>query len=80
MDWGTVIWMILGILGAALVAAGIVAYRGGQGTGVRAFGAAAIAAGVVMWAIVLLTIPVSSTQHGYPEPTASYQEQTLTQE
>ncbi len=60
MDWGTVIWIILAILGAALITGGIVAYRGSQRTGVRAFGAAAIAAGVVMWAILVLTIPVSS--------------------
>jgi hypothetical protein len=60
MDWGFVIQLIFAILGAALIAGGIVAYRGSQGTGVRAFGAAAIAAGVVMWAILVLTIPVSS--------------------
>jgi len=61
MDWGTIIWMILGILGAALIAGGTVAYRGSARTGVRAFAAAAIAAGVVMWAILLFTIPVSRT-------------------
>jgi hypothetical protein len=58
MDWGFAIQLILAILGAALIAGGIVAYRGSQSTGVRAFGAAAIAAGVVMWAILVLTIPV----------------------
>jgi len=61
LDWGAIIWMILSILGAALIAGGIVAYRRSRRTGVRAFGAAAFAAGVVMWAIVLVTIPVSST-------------------
>lgn len=61
MDWGNVIWLILGILGAALIAGGIVAYRGSRRTGIRSFGAAAIAAGVVMWAIVAVTIPLSST-------------------
>jgi len=61
MDWGTVIWMILGILGAALIAGGTVAYRGSARTSVRAFAAAAIAAGVVMWAILLFTVPVSHT-------------------
>jgi hypothetical protein len=60
VDWGSVIQLILAILGAALIAGGIVAYRGSQKTGVQAFGAAAIAAGVVMWAILVLTIPVSS--------------------
>jgi len=68
MDWGAVIWIILGVLGAALIAGGIVAYRGSRRTGVRAFGAAAIAAGVVMWAIVLITIPVSSSDNKSPSP------------
>ena len=61
MSWGAVIWMILSILGAALIAGGIVMYRRSGRTGARSFGAAAIAAGVVMWAIVVVTIPVSST-------------------
>ncbi len=77
MNWGFVFWMILSILGAALIAGGIVAHRRSRRTGVRAFGAAAVAAGVVMWAIVAVTIPVSSTQHGSPEPTIHYQESTV---
>ena len=48
MDWDTVIWLILGILGAALIVGGIIAYRGSVSTSVRAFSGAAIAAGVVM--------------------------------
>jgi len=80
MEWGNVIWLILSILGAALIAGGIVAYRGSRRTRVRSFGAAAIAAGVVMWAIILVTIPVSYTQHGSPEPTVHYQEHTLSEE
>ena len=59
MDWGAVIWMIFIILGAALLAGGIVTYSGSRRTGVRAFGVAAIAAAVGMWAIALVTIPVS---------------------
>ena len=77
MDWAAVIWIILSILGAALIAGGIVAYRRSRRTGVRAFGAAALAAGIVMWAIVLVTIPVSSTQHVSPEPALRYQEHML---
>ena len=71
MDWGTVIWIILGVLGAALIAGGIVAYRGSRRTGVRAFSAAGIAAGVVMWAIVVITIPVSSSDNRSPSPTVN---------
>ena len=61
MDWGAVIQLTLAILGAMLIAGGIVGYRGSARTGVRAFGAAAVAGGVVMWAVVLFTVPVSST-------------------
>ena len=69
MDWGGVIQLILAILGAAFIAGGVVAYRRSALTGVRAFGASAVAAGVVMWAVVLLTVPVSTTGGGSPEPT-----------
>ena len=67
MDWGAVIQLTLAILGAVLIAGGIVAYRGSARTGVRAFGAAAVAGGVVMWAVVLFTVPVSSTGES-PDP------------
>jgi len=65
------IWIILIVLGAALIAGGIVAYRGSRRTGVRAFSAAGIAAGVVMWAIVVITIPVSSSDNKSPSPTVN---------
>ena len=71
MDWGAIIQLSLAILGAAFVAGGIVAYRGSTTTGVRAFGASAAAAGVVMWAIVLITVPLSSTGDGPQEPTVT---------
>ena len=64
MDWGIAIQLTLGILGAALIVGGIVAYRGSTRTGVRAFSSSAIAAGVVMWVVVLLTVPVSVTGEG----------------
>ena len=76
MNWDAVIWMILSILGAALIVGGIVGYRRSHKTGARTFSAAAIAAGVVMWIIVLVTIPVSGAQHGSPEPTMHLQEHT----
>ncbi len=65
------IWIILIVLGAALIAGGIVAYRGSRRTGVRAFSAAGIAAGVVMWAIVIITIPASSSDNKSPSPTVN---------
>ncbi|MFQ5872935.1 MAG: hypothetical protein ACE5JL_03935, partial [Dehalococcoidia bacterium] len=36
-----------------------------------AFSAAAIAAGVVMWAVILITVPVSRTGDGPQEPTVT---------
>ncbi len=61
MDWGTVIQLTFAIVGAALIVGGIVAYRGSTRTGVRAFSSSAIAAGIVMWVVVLITVPVTST-------------------
>jgi hypothetical protein len=59
-------WIIatLGILGAASIAGGIVTLRGSTRVGFRALGAALIAAGAVMWIILLMTIPVSFTTGG----------------
>ncbi len=56
-----IVIMILGILGAAFIAGGIVMYRGSTRAGFRASGAALIAAGVVMWAIILFTQVASVT-------------------
>ncbi|MFC2058358.1 hypothetical protein ACFLTS_01775 [Chloroflexota bacterium] len=63
------IWMVLGILGGALIVGGIVAYRGSERVNIRAFSAAAVASGAVMWAIVSVTIPVSSASGGPLDPT-----------
>jgi hypothetical protein len=68
MDWGSVVWLILAILGAASIAGGIVVYRGGNSVASRAFGAASVAAGVVMWAIILVTVPVSTSSGDGPAP------------
>ena len=46
----------MAVLGTALVVGGIVAYRGSVRTGVRSFAAAGIASGVVMLAIVVMTV------------------------
>lgn len=69
MDWGWIMIMALAIFGAGLIAGGVVAYRGNGGVGVRAFGAAAVAVGVVMWAVVLITTPVSQSGEGPSAPT-----------
>ena len=59
MEWEFIIKLILGILGAALIAGGIVAYRRSQRTSVKSLSAAAIAAGVIMWAVIVITTPVT---------------------
>ena len=47
-------FLILGVLGAACIVGGIVGYRKSEGTRAKVISAAAIAAGVVMWAVTLL--------------------------
>jgi hypothetical protein len=64
---------ILGILGAALVAGGIVTNRRSTKVSARASGAAAVAAGVVMWAIILLTTPFTTTSGDAPPPTSDFE-------
>ena len=54
-----VIIAVLGILGASLIVGGIVGYRKSIRTGVKTLAAASIAAGIVMWALILVTTPVS---------------------
>jgi hypothetical protein len=54
-----VIIAVLGILGAALIVGGIVGYRKSVRTGIKTLAAASIASGVVMWALILVTTPVS---------------------
>ncbi len=67
MEWGWIIIAGLAILGAGLIAGGVVSYLGSSRVGVKAFGASAVAAGVVMWATVLLVVPASASG-GAPEP------------
>ena len=71
MDWITdgMYLKALAILGAGLIAGGIVSYRGSARVGVRAFGASAVAVGVVMWAVVLIATPVSRSVEGPSAPT-----------
>ena len=58
----------MAVLGTALVAGGIVVYRGSVRTGVRSFAAAGIASGVVMLSIVVMTVPAYSTSDGSQVP------------
>ena len=53
--------IVLGVLGAACIVGGIVGYRKSESAKAKVISAAAIAAGVVMWAVILLITPVSSS-------------------
>ncbi len=68
MDWGFIVWLILGVLGAALIAGGIVAYRRSKAVLVRSLAASAIAGGTAMWAVILFTVPITQTESVSPEP------------
>ncbi len=68
MEWGWIIIMALAILGAGLIAGVVVSYRGSARVGIRAFGAGAVAVGVVMWAVVLIATPVSHSGEGPSAP------------
>ena len=68
MDWGTVVWIVLGVAGAGLIFGGIVAYRRSKIFGVRALAAGLIASGLAMWAVIGFTIPASSSSSGGESP------------
>lgn len=68
MDWGWIIIFGLAIVGAALIAGGVVAYRGATRRASKVLGAMGIAAGVVMWGIVAMVVPVFTTSAAPPTP------------
>ena len=53
-----IIIAILGIFGAGLIAGGIFLYRNSSNTNPKAIGVASIAAGVVMWGLILMVTPI----------------------
>ncbi len=72
MDWGFMIQMAMAILGAVLIVGGIVFYRSSTRDGARSMGTAGGAAGVVMWAFVALTLPISGASNATsPDPVIS---------
>jgi len=56
-----IIKTLLAIVGAALIAGGIVGIIKTKSTGGKIWSAAAIAAGIVIWLVILFTTIVSST-------------------
>lgn len=73
MDWGLVLLLTLVVVGAALVAGGVVLYRGSAKTGIRASGASAVAAGVVMLLLIPL-LTIADSDGTAPEPVVTYGE------
>jgi len=61
MDPEFIIKTALAILGAGLIAAGIVLIVRGSKTARKVWGSVSIAVGVVLWLIILFTTIVSST-------------------
>jgi len=55
------ILIVLGVLGAACIVGGIAGYRKNESSRAKAISDAAIAAGAVMWVVILLIPPVSSS-------------------
>jgi hypothetical protein len=64
------ITIVFVIVGAALIAGGVVMFRGNRNRGQRAIGAAITAAGLMKWGFILVITPISSTsnQGTSPEP------------
>ncbi len=76
MDWGWIIIFGLAIVGAALIAGGVVAYRGTTRSAPKVLGAMGIAAGVVMWVVVATAMPVSNTSTASHTPQIELQTST----
>jgi hypothetical protein len=64
VDLSIVITLVGAILGTGLIVGGIVVLRNARGTGSRAFGAVAVAVGVVLWAFILFITPIAVVQGG----------------
>jgi len=69
---GLIVIIVLAVIGAAFIAGGIVGYRKIEGAVAKTISAAAIAAGIVMWAVILLFTPVFQQTSEAPQPTVTY--------
>ena len=68
---GVLIWLALALAGTALSVGGIILFLGKKRAWIRALAGAAVAVGVVMWATLLFTLPVSTTVENHPDPIAA---------
>lgn len=58
---GFIFIAVLGIVGAGLMASGIVLYRKSDSAGTKALAAAFTASGAVMWGLILFVTPTTTT-------------------
>lgn len=65
---GLLVGIPIAIAGAALLIGGIVGYIKFKGSGAKTISAAAAAAGLAVWAIILFVTPVFQETTGNPEP------------
>ncbi len=71
VDLGVLIWLALALTGTALIVGGIILFLGKKTAWIRALAGAAVAVGVMMWATLLFTLPVSTTVENHPDPIAA---------
>lgn len=69
---GLLVGIPLAILGAALLVGGIVGYKKSGSTAAKIISAAAAAAGLAIWMIILFVTPVFQSSSDSPEPSISY--------
>ncbi len=69
---GLIFGIPLAVLGAALLAGGIVGYKKFKTSPAKAGSAAAAAAGLAIWLIILFITPVFQSSPDSPEPSVSY--------
>ncbi len=67
LNMGFIFVAVLGVLGAALIGGGIVAYRGSTAVMARSFSAASVVAGLVMW-FIIASLTITSSSGTAPEP------------
>ncbi len=67
LNMGFIFVAVLGVLGAALIGGGIVAYRGSTAVMARSFSAASVVAGLAMW-FIIASLTITSSSGTAPEP------------
>ncbi len=68
IDMGLIFFVLLPVLGAALVVGGVIAYRVSKTGMAKAFSAASIVSGIAMW-LVLASVTITSSSGTAPAPT-----------